>query len=223
MEKRTVYGPDIDPPALGKDLSDWLARQGYQTQTFPSPNGAVTVQARKEDTLRKVAGMSSALTVVVTPQGEYLEVEIGGAKWADKGVVGAVGLVVFFPALITAGVGAYQQSQIQSQTWQFVESYVRSHSAFGGSPVNAVGQGIQAGARTTPLPAGWPGAASPAPGGAADPGSSGTCAQCQRPMPADANFCVFCGAPVPGKCRNCGHRVSPEAKFCEKCGNQVTA
>ena len=84
-EKRTFYGPDIDLPALARGLSDHFSFDGYQTQIMPVANGGFMVQAHKEDTFRKIAGMSSALTVVLQMEGEYLAVESGGAKWAELG------------------------------------------------------------------------------------------------------------------------------------------
>ncbi|MGQ9555609.1 MAG: hypothetical protein ACUVWR_16025 [Anaerolineae bacterium] len=74
----------------------WLkrAQQGYQAQSFPSASGGVTVQARKESTLRTLAGMSNALTVVLTNEGENVAAEVGGAKWVDKAVAGGAGLIL---------------------------------------------------------------------------------------------------------------------------------
>lgn len=140
-ERRTFYGPDIDIPSLSQALADHFAREGYQTQVVPVSQTSLMVQARKEDTLRKIAGMSQALSAVLDLQGEYVGVEIGGAKWADKGVAAGVGAIIFFPALITAGVGAYQQSQLTTKAWQFVEQFIRTHSAFGGSPMPGGGLG----------------------------------------------------------------------------------
>ncbi|MGA2148799.1 MAG: hypothetical protein ABSH49_27980, partial [Bryobacteraceae bacterium] len=95
MERRTFHGPDIDIPALAQALADKFSHDGYETQTLQTPNG-LTVQIRKEEMLRKIAGMSSALTVVMAMEGEYVAVEIGGAKWADKGVAAGVGAIIFF-------------------------------------------------------------------------------------------------------------------------------
>lgn len=227
MEKRSFYAPDIDIPTLAQALAEIFSRDGHQTQVMPVANGGVMVQARKEDTLRKLAGMSSALTVNMMFEGDYISVEIGGAKWADKGAAGAVGAFIFFPVLITAGVGAYQQSQLQSKAWQFIEQYVRTNSAFGGSsmaapvvppfpaqqPIHPAGHA----ASPPPLNMGQGGRAAPSAGAA----PSGVCTQCGQPLQAGAKFCGECGAPVARTCRNCQQVLQPNARFCGNCGTPV--
>ena len=124
MERRTFYGPDIDLATLAHSLADSFSRQGYKTQVMQGPNAGFVVQAGKEDTLRKIAGMATALTAIFTMENEYVCAEVGGAKWLEKGVTAGVGALLFFPALITAGVGAFQQSQLQTHAWQFIESHL---------------------------------------------------------------------------------------------------
>jgi hypothetical protein len=233
MERRTFYGPDIDLSVLAHSLADSFSREGHKTQVMPGPNGGFVVQAGKEDTLRKIAGMSTALTAIFTLENEYVCVEVGGAKWLDKGVTAGVGALLFFPALITAGVGAFQQSQLQTHTWQFIEQYIRTNSAFAGSPVpgGATGFPMQA-----PHYQGGPGA--PTPGGvlaskappapvnmaaaSAGPGAT-VCAKCGQPLPAGSRFCLACGAPASKACFGCGESLAADARFCNHCGSPVSA
>jgi len=236
MEKRTYYGPDIDIAALAQALKEWLEREQYQTQVVADPNGGAMVQARKESTLRTVAGMAYALTIRMNFEGEYLAVDMGGAKWAEKGVVGAVGLLIFVPALITAGVGAFQQSQLQNQAWQFVEGFVRTNSAYGGSMMGggppqgmfpSQFPGTSHGAQPCRPPAAAPG--SPPPpvnlgqaAGSAAPSLS--CPQCSQPIAPGARFCAGCGNPAPSyssACPGCGQAAPPGSRFCSSCGTPL--
>lgn len=232
-ERRTFYGPDIDISGLANALADSFSRQSYQVQVMPVPNSGLMVQARKEDTLRKIAGMSSALTAVVTMEGEYVCVEMGGAKWADKGVAAGVGAVLFFPALITAGVGAYQQSHLQTNAWQFIEQYVRTNSAFAGSMGGSLGFGQQP-QRFPGYSGGMPGAppgrgqqgpgAPPKPVNMGAPSASGpVCSACSQPLPVGSKFCQACGAPASKACLRCGKDLTPAARFCNNCGSPVSA
>lgn len=228
-DRRTFYGPDIDIPSLARALADSFSREGYQVQNVPVPNSGFMVQARKEDTLRKIAGMSSALTAVLTMEGEYVCIEMGGAKWADKGVAAGVGAILFFPALITAGVGAFQQSHLQKNAWQFIEQYVRTNSAFGGS----IGMGGSMGYPPQPPrspsgqgggnPAGR-GPQRPDPVNMGGPSSPGpVCATCSQPLPVGSKFCQACGAPASKACMRCGKDLAPDARFCNQCGSPVSA
>jgi hypothetical protein len=250
MDRRNFYAPDIDPYGLAQALNDWFTGQNYQTQMYPSESGAVTVQARKEDTLRAIAGMTSALTAVIVNDGENLTVEMGNAKWTDKAAVGAVGVLLFPPALITAGIGVFQQSQLQSNAWKFIDGYIRSNSSFasgmppggarpgqfsGGSVRQAGPQPSWQSAPQTPAnrpaaPAGGRPATPPpinfansqaAPG--APVGATVLCNSCRQPLRAGAKFCDNCGAPAPVKnnCRSCGKPLRPGARFCDECGTPV--
>lgn len=237
--KRQYYAPDLDIFSLGQALADWFSGQKYQTQTVPYGSAGITVQARREDTFRNLAGMSSALTISIYPEGENISVEMGNAKWLDKGAVAAVGALIFWPALVTAGIGAYQQNQLQTQAWQFIENTIRSNSAYGNPvtpsagmpPMAAPAPQAPAAAPVRPVDAAQPGGAPPpldlsrlgsAAAGAG--GGSTTCPQCKQAVRPGAKFCDNCGAPVAQKanvCSACGKPLRPGARFCDECGNPV--
>jgi hypothetical protein len=225
MEKRNFYAPDIDIYSLAQALETWFVDQEFVTQQFTTPDGGVTVQARKESTLRTLAGMSSAMSAVIRLEGEYVTVEMGHAKWVEKGAVAAVGMLVFWPALVTAGVGAYQQTQLQSKAWQYIEEFLRTNSAFadrlsfqvpgptfGPSPGPVVGGApppISLGGNKAPLPAGG------------NPPPVATCAGCGHPLREGARFCDNCGSPVAVTCPGCGKQLRIGARFCDECGTPI--
>jgi hypothetical protein len=242
MDKRSFYAPDIDPAMMAEALGEWYRGQGYQTQTFSTGNG-VAVQARKESTWRTLAGMSNALTVTVALVGESIEVEVGGAKWAEKAAAGGAGLILLGPiGLIGAGVGTYQQTQLQSQTWQYVDGLIRANSAYAGS----MPLGLPP-ATTTPqrppmagqAPLGQQRSPAPVAGGGGPPApinftvnvggqapAAAACSQCGKAMRPGAKFCDNCGAPAlvvaePAGCRSCGRPLRAGAKFCDECGAPV--
>lgn len=198
-QRRTFYGPDIDISAMAHALANSFSGEGYEIQILPAANSGSTVQARKEDTLRKVAGMSTALTTVITREGEYVCVDVGGAHWMDKGVVAGVGALLFFPALITAGIGAYQQSHLNNEAWQFVEQYIRTNVGQDSKHKPASLENPLAIANRCPNP------------------------QCGQSLMAGARFCPACGSVISKRCLNCGHELTDGAGFCEGCGSPVAA
>ena len=127
-EKRTYQAPSIDPNALAQVLRDWFEAQQFKTQSLPVQAGGVAVQARKESTWRTILGMAQALTIQMVPQEDELIVIVGGAKWMDKGVATGVGLLVLWPTLVTAGIGAWQQSHLDDRAWTIIERYITAHA-----------------------------------------------------------------------------------------------
>ena len=223
MERRMYQAADIDLNGLAKALTNWFGTQGFESQSLPSQAGGLIVQARKESTWRTVLGMAQALTVQIVPQDDNLLVEIGGAKWMDKGVATGIGLLVLWPTLVTAGIGAWQQSQLDDRAWEIVENYISSH---GGQA--AVGPGAAPIAtQTVPSVKCASCGATLRPGAkfceqcgaeAPKPEPEPVCPACGEPVRPDSKFCDNCGASLTLKCAECGAELQPGVKFCPECG-----
>lgn len=194
-EQKVYHAPDANVGELAGVVSDWFEGQGFEAQTLEAPGGGFTVQARKPEAWRSIVGMSAALSVKMVPQGENLVVETGAAKWVDKAAVGAVGVLIFWPALIPAAYGAWKQSQLPKQVFQVIEQYVTTGQA--------------------------PAIAEPAGAAPSPPSAEISCPSCGQPVRPGAKFCDSCGAPLEITCRECGATLQAGAKFCDQCGAQI--
>ena len=126
--------------------------------------------------------------------------------------------------VLSAGVGAYQQSQLQTKAWQFIEEYIRTNSAYADrlsfqAPPATLGQPHPPVAGGPPPPVNLAGG-KPAPLGAA-PNTAGTCSNCGRPLREGARFCDNCGNPVAVTCPGCGKQLRIGARFCDECGAAI--
>lgn len=195
-EQKIYHAPGIEVRDLAGVVSDWFQNQGFETQTLKAPGGGLTVQARKPESWRSFVGLSAALNVTMTPQDENLVVQMGAARWIDKAAVGAVGVLIFWPALIPAAYGAWKQSQLPKQVFDLIEQYIT----------------------TGTVPAAAP-AVAPAPAPTAE--AELRCPSCGKPVRAEAKFCPYCGAALQLTCPQCGHVLRPGAKFCDNCGARV--
>ncbi|HEY0378910.1 MAG TPA: zinc ribbon domain-containing protein [Pyrinomonadaceae bacterium] len=123
MDSRYYPGVEADAPKLMVMLGK-LFDKGYEVQTMQVASSTV-LQARKEGMLRDLTGMSSALTIKVTPEHGGTRVEIGMQRWFDKAAVAAVavilssGLLLALPAL-----GAYWQHRLTEDAWQVIEEHI---------------------------------------------------------------------------------------------------
>lgn len=108
---------------LGKLFED-----DYEVQTMQVAATSV-LQARKESMLRDLTGMSSALTIKVTPEHGGTRVEIGMQRWFDKAALAAVavilssGLLLALPAL-----GAYWQHKLTEDAWKVIEDHIAARA-----------------------------------------------------------------------------------------------
>ena len=142
---------------LGNALADWFRLQEFEWRTFGDPNGRYTVQIRKASKGRSIFGLNYALTVSFAPQSDGRTlIELGGADWTDKIVSGAIGALLVWPLLFTAGYGAWQQSELGNKVWEFLNGYVYNRT---GKPANSVFAvpyyaGVPGYAPTTPPPPG---------------------------------------------------------------------
>lgn len=202
-DQKMYHAPGLDLQQLGQALMQFFQGKGYKTQMLPGP-GSVTVQAQKGSGWVTTA-TSQALTVTMTPQGDNLVVQVGGARWAEKAVSGAVAVLVFWPLAALPAYGAYKQKEIIDQTWGFLDQYIAS-------------------AQSTPMEMGAPMAApvmAPSVAPAAAPRAQASCPSCGQPVRAGAKFCAHCGASLVQTCAKCGAELRPGSKFCDNCGAPV--
>ena len=122
MDSRYYPGVEIDVPILTSELRN-LFDSDYEVQTMQVSTTSV-VQARKSNTLRDLTGLSSALTIKITPEAGGTRVEIGMQKWFDKAAVAAVGAIVFTPLLALAALGAYWQYKLTEDAWKIIEDHI---------------------------------------------------------------------------------------------------
>jgi hypothetical protein len=123
MDSRYYPGVEADVPTLSAELRK-IFDSDYEVQTFQVSNTSV-FQARKSSTLRDLTGLSSALTIKMTPEGGGTRVELGSQKWFDKAAVAAVGAAMAFPPLLAlAALGAYWQYKITEDTWKIIEEHI---------------------------------------------------------------------------------------------------
>jgi hypothetical protein len=75
-------------------------------------------------TVKDVTGLATAATAKLMIQGQDLEVEVFGGKWLDKVAVGAISMVILWPLLITAGIGAWKQHALLDELYREVTLYM---------------------------------------------------------------------------------------------------
>ena len=122
MDSRYYPGVEADVPKLSAELRP-LFDSEYELQAFQVSNTSI-VQARKSNTLRDLTGLSSALTIKITPEPDGTRVEIGMQKWFDKAAVAAVGAIVFPPLMALAALGAYWQYKVTEDAWKIIEDHI---------------------------------------------------------------------------------------------------
>ncbi len=131
MDNRYYPGVEADTAQLIAVLRN-LFDSKYQVQTVQIASASV-LQARKSGTLRDLTGLSSALTIKITPEHGGTRAEIGMQKWLDKAAVATVGLVVFPPLFALAALGAYSQYKVTENAWSIIEDHI-AHKAGGYVP-----------------------------------------------------------------------------------------
>jgi hypothetical protein len=171
MDNRYYPGVEADATQLTSELRH-LFDEDYEVQTM-QVSATTVLQARKSSTLRDLTGLSSALTIKITPEHGGTRVEIGMQKWFDKAAVAAVALILSFGALIALpALGAYWQYKITEDAWKVIEEHISR----------------KAGGYVPPLP-GRCGTC-----GAATSAGSDFCATCGANMRAGLVSCSSCGA-----------------------------
>ena len=170
MDSRYYPGVEADVNKLLVELRN-LFDDDYEVQTMQVAATSV-LQARKSSTLRDLTGLSTALTIKITPESGGTRVEIGMQKWFDKAAVAAVALVLSAGLLLALpALGAYWQYKITEDAWKTIEAHISG----------------KAGGYVPPLP-GRCGTC-----GAANSAGSGFCSTCGANLTVGLT-CSACGA-----------------------------
>ncbi|MFL5654021.1 MAG: hypothetical protein ACJ8CB_07575 [Ktedonobacteraceae bacterium] len=123
MEALFYQTQDLNLPAIAQALVLEYQAKGYEAQQFGDVNH-VTVQLKKESTLRAITGLNKALAVSIQRVQDGTLVRVGAQDWVDQIVVGAVGLAIH-PLLITAAIGAVQQNNALHEVLRSIDYQVR--------------------------------------------------------------------------------------------------
>lgn len=89
--------------------------QNMETQRIDPSDSFSVVQARvKGAAFKKFVGLDKAVTVHFIKASDAVSVNIGEAKWLDKGVVMTISMFLLRPLTVTSGVGIYKQRKLIS-------------------------------------------------------------------------------------------------------------
>src|SRR4026208_1136505 len=125
MDSRYYPGVEADVFKLVAELRS-IFDQDYEVQTMQVSATSV-LQARKSSTLRDLTGLSTALTIKITPEAGGTRVEIGMQKWFDKAAIAAVAIVLSAGLLLALpALGAYWQYRITEDAWKTIEGHIAS-------------------------------------------------------------------------------------------------
>ena len=122
MDSRFYPKVEVDVTQLLTELRS-LFDSDYEVQVM-HVGGSSALQARKSSTFLDITGMSSAVTITITPETAGTRVEIGMQKWLDKAAVATVAFFVFPPLLALPAIGAYGQYKITERAWKAVEAHI---------------------------------------------------------------------------------------------------
>ena len=123
MEALFYQTQDLNLPAIAQALVLEYQAKGYEAQQFGDLNH-VTVQLKKESTLRAITGFNKALAISLQRVQSGTLVQVGAQDWVDQIAVGAVGLAIH-PLLITAAIGAIQQNNALHEVLRSIDYQVR--------------------------------------------------------------------------------------------------
>jgi hypothetical protein len=190
MESRFYPGVEADMARLQGELRRLFETdEAFEVQTMQVASTAV-IQARKGGTLRELAGLSSALTIKVTPEHGGTRVEIGMQKWFDKAAIAAVAYLVFPALLALPALGLYWQHKLGEDAWRVIEAHVATKA--GGYVPPMPGRCGTCGAVVTS-------GSDFCSGCGANLRASLACASCgAKQKDSSARFCNRCGKPLAG-------------------------
>lgn len=115
------------PQLVGYEVQNFLVNcENMEAQVLESADGATIIQGRATGgKWKQWIGMDKAISVKLFAKDGILTVEIGEAKWIDKGAVMTVSMFVLWPLAITSGIGMYKQAKLPEKIFTCIRDYLR--------------------------------------------------------------------------------------------------
>lgn len=104
--------------------NNWLIGENFECQKLKTEDDAILLQIQKRGGWRKLVGMSTALNIVFRQVENTVNVEIGAGRWMDKAAVGTVSIFILWPLAVTAGIGAWQQSNMPNRVYNHIAQFL---------------------------------------------------------------------------------------------------
>ncbi|MDD3224809.1 MAG: zinc ribbon domain-containing protein [Clostridium sp.] len=184
---------DVTIDMIANGIETFLRdKKNLQSEGMKTSEGFL-VQARQEDSWKKIIGMDSAIQIQIIQAGDMVSVGVGSGKWIDKAGAATIGMLVFAPLTITAAIGAWNQQKLPNEIFEFVEKFIIT----GGKSVY-VSVNINK--------------------GSAIKNGEVMCPNCHTANSSTSKFCISCGTKLTLECPNCGKEINKGAKFCPECG-----
>lgn len=185
----------LDIEKIGQAVQNWLREKKQLHAEGIRTNEGYLVQAKQEDSWKKVVGMDSAIQVQIFSAGEdQVMVNVGSGKWVDKAGAATIGMVAFAPLAVTAAIGAWNQKKLPEELFSYIEQFIIS----GGKSVTvsmAASQSVHDG--------------------------EVLCPNCKAVNAKGTKFCTSCGTKLGKECPNCHEQVGLNTKFCPNCGTDL--
>jgi hypothetical protein len=123
MQTRTYNAPGLSADSLADKTRQWFADNGFETQVFRNANHHLLVQGFRDDLWRSAIGLGTAITVqIFSPSGDTLQVDIGAGAWGDKFFTAGIGLLFFYPLVLSAAWGSFEQYKLDQDVWKAIEA-----------------------------------------------------------------------------------------------------
>ena len=125
IQSKSFQCPSSHFPEMIKSTQRWLVGEGFKCQKLQTEDGGTLLQIEKVGGWRKLFGMSTALNIVFRQVENTANVEIGAGRWIDKAASGTVALLVLWPLVVTAGIGAWQQMKMPERIFEHIATFLR--------------------------------------------------------------------------------------------------
>ena len=186
---------DVSMKMVGEYIEGFLKMEKQMDTQAIYSNEGIIIQGRQiDDTWKKISGMDMATQIRIIPTSENILVSVGQGKWSDKIGAGTIGLFVFAPLAITAGVGAIRQGKLPNEIFDKIEQFIISGGQTSTVDLNAV---------------------------ASLRDNEEICPKCKAKNDKSDKYCTSCGASLLLECPKCNTSMPQDSKFCSNCGEKT--
>lgn len=128
-------------PVIARDITVTFANDGYEVHSDELVSGGYDISITKGGMFKAVLGLKTALKIHIYPSNDAIRIEAGIGIFGQQAIPLAIGMLVFWPVLITQVSGLITQAKLDNKVMDIAAETIARETSRQSVPPSPPGKG----------------------------------------------------------------------------------
>lgn len=128
-------------PVIARDITVTFANDGYEVHSDELISGGYDISITKGGMFKAVLGLKTALKIHIYPSNDAIRIEAGIGIFGQQAIPLAIGMLVFWPVLITQVSGLITQAKLDNKVMDIAAETIARETSRQSVPPSPPGKG----------------------------------------------------------------------------------